>query len=240
MQSNLPDLRITEPQLEKLIGLEVNNVLMFDIFNTPISQAWRHPQRFLSLCLTVFFIFGFILALVFTFGLLLARNSGQSFEDPANIFWFLQVAAIASLIVTLACNLYLWMKAKNFIELINLLDEVNKYNELIEAVEIVEKLEAASKSEINLMNRSALIASLEITRESLIAALKTEKLLRENKGLIARRHEVFAYLENNFTNLMALDTSNKAGEYGRLLNESLQIGIDVHKEVKKLQKRRVS
>lgn len=65
-------------------------------------------------------------------------------------------------------------------------------------------------------------------------------MLRENKGLIARRYEVFAYLENNFTSLMALDSSNKAGEYGRLLNESLQIGMSVHKEVRKLQKRRVS
>lgn len=155
MRSNLPDLKITEKQLDKLIGLEVNNVLMFEIFTTPISQILRHPQRLFSLCLTVFFIFGFILASVFTVGLLLARNSGQSFEDTANIFRFLQVAAIVSLIVTLACNLYLWIKAKNFLELIKLINEVNKYNELIEAVEIVEQLEAASQSEINMMNKDA-------------------------------------------------------------------------------------
>ncbi|GET37866.1 hypothetical protein [Microseira wollei] len=121
-----------------------------------------------------------------------------------------------------------------------MLDEVNKYNELIEAVDIVERLEAVSQSELNLIDRDTLITALEVTRESLIAALSTEKLLRENKGLIARRYQFFYYLENNFTNLMALDTNNKAGEYGRLLNESLQIGMSVHKEVRKLQKRQVS
>ncbi len=239
MHSNLHRFKITEKELYNLIGLEVNNVLMLDAFNLPVSQILRHPQRLFSLCLAEFFMFGFILVVVFTIGLLLARNSSQSFEDTYNIFLFLQMAVVISLMVTLGCNLYLWIKAKNFLELLNLLDEVNKYNELIEAVDIIERLEAVSQSERNLMNRDALIAALEVTRESLIAALSTEKLLRENKGLIARRAEVFAYLENNFTSLMALDTSNKAGEYGRLLNESLQIGMSVHKEVRKLQKRRV-
>ena len=239
MDSNLHRFKIAEKEIEKLIVLDLTNVLMFDTFNIPLSQIWRHPQRLLSLILTVFLSFGLILAIVFTVCLLLARNSGQSFEDTSNIFLFLQVAVVISLILTLGCNIYLWIKAKNFLELINLLDEVNKYNELVEAVDIIERLEAANQSERNLMNRDALISAIEITRSSLIAALRTEKLLRENKGLIARRSEIFAYLENNFTTLMALDSSNKAGEYGRLLNESLQIGMSVHKEVRKLQKRRV-
>jgi hypothetical protein len=237
MHSNLRGLKISEKELENLIGLESNNVLIIDILNNPISQTLRRPQRLFSLCLTVFLIFGLILVVVFTVNLLLARNAGQSFEDPANIFGFLQVSLVVSLIMTVGCTFYLWIKAKNFLELINLLHEVKKYNELIEAVDFIERLEAASQSERNLMNRDALIATLEITRESLIAGLRTERLLRDNKGLIARRYEFFAYLEENFTTLMALDTSNKAGEYGRLLNESLQIGMSVHQEVRKLQKK---
>jgi len=240
MRSNFNRLKIDEKYLETLLGFEVNNVLMLDIFNMTISQILRHTQRLFSLCLAEFLIFGLILVVVFTVGLLLARNSGQSFEDTYNILRFLQVAVVISLMLTLGCNLYLWIKAKNFLDLKNLLDEVNKYNELIEAVDIVERLEAVSQSELNLIDRDTLITALEVTRESLIAALSTEKLLRENKGLIARRYQVFSYLENNLTNLMALDTNNKAGEYGRLLNESLQIGMSVHKEVRKLQKRQVS
>lgn len=239
MRSNLNRLKIDGKELETLIGLEVNNVLMLDIFNTPMSQTLRHPQRLFSLCLTEFFIFGFTLVVVFTLSLLLARNSGQSFEDAASIFRFLQIALVISLLVTIGWNIYLRIKGKHFLELLNLLNEVNKYNELIEAVDIIERLETAS-TELNLMNRDALIAALEVTRASLIAGLRTEKLLRENKGLIARRYEVFAYLENNFTTLMSLDSNNKAGEYGRLLNESLQIGMSVHKEVRKLQNRRGS
>jgi len=34
---------------------------------------------------------------------------------------------------------------------------------------------------------------------------------------------------------MSFEVSNQANEYGRLLNESLQIGMSVHKEVRKLQ-----
>ncbi|CAD5917594.1 hypothetical protein PCC9214_00446 [Planktothrix tepida] len=33
---------------------------------------------------------------------------------------------------------------------------------------------------------------------------------------------------------MALDVTNQASEYGRLLNETLEIGMSVHQEVRKL------
>ncbi|GET37865.1 hypothetical protein [Microseira wollei] len=115
MHSNLHRLKLAGKELENLIGLEVNNLLMLDIFNMTISQILRHPQRLFSLCLAEFLIFGLILVVVFTVGLLLARNSGQSFEDTYNIFRFLQVAVVISLMVTLGCNLYLWIKAKNFL-----------------------------------------------------------------------------------------------------------------------------
>ena len=36
---------------------------------------------------------------------------------------------------------------------------------------------------------------------------------------------------------MSFDMSDSASEYGRLLNESLRIGITVHKEMRKLQNR---
>jgi hypothetical protein len=64
------------------------------------------------------------------------------------------------------------------------------------------------------------------------------RILRENKDFIDRRYELFANIESNLAALMALDVSDRASEYGRLLNEALEIGMSVHKEVRKLQNER--
>ena len=40
---------------------------------------------------------------------------------------------------------------------------------------------------------------------------------------------------NNLANLQALQVSTEAGEYARLLNQSLQIAVDVQSQIRKLQ-----
>jgi hypothetical protein len=69
-------------------------------------------------------------------------------------------------------------------------------------------------------------------REDLVRAGKTERILRDNKKLLAHNQELFV---NNLANLQALQLSIQAGEYAQFLNESLQIALDVQAEISKLQ-----
>ncbi len=62
--------------------------------------------------------------------------------------------------------------------------------------------------------------------------MKTERILRDNKKLLANNQELFV---NNLANLQALQLSSQAGEYAQFLNESLQIALDVQAEIRKLQ-----
>ncbi len=71
------------------------------------------------------------------------------------------------------------------------------------------------------LNRNDVVKALEVTRESLICALQTERILRENQDFIMKRYELFASMENNLSALMNFDVKNQATEYGRLLNEAL-------------------
>ncbi len=66
----------------------------------------------------------------------------------------------------------------------------------------------------------------------MIRALKTERILRENKNFIISNNELFA---NNLPTLSAMQVSEQASEHGRLLNEALQIALDVQLEMKRLQ-----
>jgi hypothetical protein len=66
----------------------------------------------------------------------------------------------------------------------------------------------------------------------LICALKTERILRENKKFIAGTTELF---DNNLTTLQALQVNEEASEHRRLLGEALQIAVGVQEEMKKLE-----
>ncbi|MBD0304078.1 MAG: hypothetical protein ICV85_18510 [Tolypothrix sp. T3-bin4] len=66
----------------------------------------------------------------------------------------------------------------------------------------------------------------------------TEKILRENQGLLARRYDLFTNIENNLASLKTLEVKERANEYTELLNEALQIGMSVHQEVQKFSQAR--
>jgi hypothetical protein len=135
-------------------------------------------------------------------------------------------------------NVYLWKQCQKVKSLARLMDEVDKYNGVIQAITLVDELELVGNSttQLNhLSNRQEVVEALKVTKESLISALRVQRILRRHKSFIGSRYELLANLENNLNTLMSFEVSNHASEYGRLLNESLQIGMSVHKEVRKLQ-----
>lgn len=120
--------------------------------------------------------------------------------------------------------------------LAHLLDEVDKHNEIIAAVDVIDELGSVKNSTISLIDRKEVLAALTATRESLVCALMTEKILRKHKRFIARRHELFNNIETNLAALQNLQVNNQADEYGQLLNEALEIGMSVHQEIRKFER----
>ena len=114
----------------------------------------------------------------------------------------------------------------------NIFDEIDNYNTVVKAIDINDQLEAAGNGELRLSNREKVIAALKVTRDNLISALKTERILRKNKAFISRNSELLA---TNLTALQALQVSSEASEYGKLLDEALQVAVDVQEEIKKLE-----
>ncbi|MEG4345386.1 hypothetical protein QUB70_19235 [Microcoleus sp. A003_D6] len=150
----------------------------------------------------------------------------------AYLLWFaLHFAAIVGLIFEDAWKI--WCSSQNK-HLVNLFDDVDRYNGIIKAIEINDKIEDAGNAEVKIGDRSKVIQALQLIRDDLVRALKTERILRENNKFVATNSELFA---NNLTSLNALLLSDRASEKGRLLNEALQLAIGVQAEMKKLQDR---
>nr|MDJ0774478.1 hypothetical protein [Mastigocoleus sp. MO_167.B18] len=128
---------------------------------------------------------------------------------------------------------WLWRRKVSPESLAKLLDEVDEYHKLIEAIDINDQLASSGNLQSNLEDREKVIAALKLIREDLVRALKTERILRDNKKLIAQKHEL---LIDNLSNLQALQASSEASEYAQLLNQSLQIALDVQDQIRKLRK----
>ncbi|MBD2359403.1 hypothetical protein H6G41_33315 [Tolypothrix sp. FACHB-123] len=124
------------------------------------------------------------------------------------------------------------LKAKITHSLQILLNDVDRYNAIIKAIDINDQIEDAGNLDVSIRERERVIEALKITRNDLVRALKTEKILRENKNFILNHSDFFA---NNLATLTAMQVTEQATEHGRMLNEALQIALDVQHEMKKLQ-----
>jgi hypothetical protein len=148
------------------------------------------------------------------------------------LFWFaMHLIAIAGLIFEDAWKIRCSHQNKH---LINLFDDVDRYNGIIKAIEINDRIEDAGNSQVKIGDRAKVIQALHLIKDDLVRALKTERILRENKKFVTTNSELFA---TNLKTLNALQISDRASEQSRLLNEALQLALKVQAEINLLQSR---
>jgi hypothetical protein len=112
-----------------------------------------------------------------------------------------------------------------------LLDEVEKYHQVVQAIDIHDQLGNSGNSQSSISDREQVISALQLIREDLVRALESERILRDNKKLLANNQDLVV---NNLANLQTLPVSSQASEYAQLLNQSLQIALDVQAELVKI------
>jgi hypothetical protein len=134
-------------------------------------------------------------------------------------------------LIKLGISISGWVKFKSVRRLVK---EVDRYSAVIRAVDINDQLEEAGNPGVGLSDREKVIQALGIMKADLVRALKTERILRENKKFIAQHPQLFT---TNLTALTALQLSDRASEYGRVLDQALQIAVGVQEEMRKLQNR---
>ena len=210
MQSDLAGLEITKGELKHLSGMSLSKILRPPTKTKYLSEGLKSLLIFLLLLISYWMVVQILnqyyLLLILIYG---GMAVGLFLED------------IYKIVIT----------NKNQ-RLIKLFDDVDKYNSIIQAIAINDKIEAAGNSQVKLGNRTEVIKALKLIREDLIRALKTERIIRENKKFIDDNTDLFAI---NLNTLTALQINDNASEHGRLLNEALQIAIEVREEMKKLE-----
>ncbi|MEB3826286.1 hypothetical protein [Phormidium sp. CCY1219] len=221
MRPDLQDLPITSRELKRLSGVDIEAVIHFS-FPTLIALDSGSESPFFIRHLPHFFTF--IIGL--SYGTLMNR---LQLNFPAS-FLFLLLELFLGIIASKLIQFF-WVKKYVTQSLPGLIRDVERFNGTIKAIDINDRLEEAGNPDVHIQNREQVIEALQLTREDLIRALKTEKILRKNRKFIARNPEIFA---NNLTALTALQVSDRATEHGRLLNEALQIALSANQEMGKI------
>ncbi|MBD1891462.1 hypothetical protein H6F82_19515 [Coleofasciculus sp. FACHB-SPT9] len=232
MQADLENLQMTKEDLETLVDLDPSTALAIDAYRGFIL---KNPKQMLSVLLTELFILMLVLIFVMPVSLILLRNAGSLPGNTDGVTRLLIIISSISLLGVLIWNAYFWQQVKQVKSLSRLLDKVDKYNRVIQAIALIDELESASRSPSrcnNLSTRKEVIQALSITKETLSSALQAEMLMRKHRQFLSNHYELFANLEENLTSLLSFSLSDRVDEYSCLLNESLQIGISVHKELK--------
>ncbi|WP_413171405.1 hypothetical protein [Anabaena azotica] len=235
MRDDLVGLEISHQQLEELTNLPVHNELIL------ITKSLKKLGKYLieKMRGTEGATVVFIGCCTFVFAYLLFDIFLKIFiikiPIPSGILLILFSVWMGGFIQTI---LYMiWKVKNNFLKsnmtnsLRILLNDVKRYNDVINAININDQIEEAGNLEVGIKQRKKVIAALNLTKSDLIRALKTERILRENKNFILSNSELFA---NNLATLTSMQVTEQATEHGRLLNEALQIALDVQHEMSRL------
>lgn len=235
MKPDLDALRIMPREIEGLTGLEVNEIFIGGVFGGTYRQViWQQPKRLLSFCLTQMIVTILVFIFSLPLGLLVIRDSARSVNELPTILLFLQSTIGTTLILIIAWNIYMRVKARSLQTLSHLLAEIDRYNDVVQAVDVLDQLDSVSHRERSGSDRHHLIEALTVTRNSLICGLMTEKILRQNRRLLNRQYDLFTTIESNLIALKTLEVNHQANEYRELLQAALQIGTSVHQEVHQL------
>ena len=220
MQPDLQGLEISPGELRHLTGVDPTEVFRPTILhNSKERFHFLFQEVLLSLALMPI-----IVGLLHVFVIL-------PFIGSSLIATLITLIVVPIVIVAVR---WFWLKGNSPMTLCSLLDEVDRYNAVIKAIHINDQLEAAGTTKI-LSERHKVIEALTLVKEDLVTALRAEKILRENRTFLISNPELLA---TNLRTVQTLQVNDRASEYGRLLNEALQIATGVQEEMAKLQNKR--
>lgn len=215
MRSDLQELEITLGELKRLTGFNFR----IKSKNTLVASKLKLDDIW-GMSVWLFFFFPFC-----GLGTLLHFSGLREYQDH----WSLIIlSTIIFIIASVSIGIYLWQPIKKDRHLI---DGVNQHNKIINNLDVLDQLESVGNP-VKLSEREKVLEALMINRQNLVRALETGRILRENPKFKPEQFNI------DLSGLRALQATEKATEYGRFLDEILQIGINVQSEMRKLESNR--
>jgi hypothetical protein len=235
MSVNWEGLEITQEELEDLLNFNLLSSWAIDFSRVFLLRNQRYLFSLLFIESSSLFLSYF---LFFSLNLIVLRNFNWLTNSSNGFILVFISATFFSLCLLILLNIYLWHKAKKVKIFAVLLEKVKQYNQLIAHLKLLTELDSLnSGSKIKIDNSPEKIEfkkALELTKNSLIRSIELEKVLNRDRHLASNRYQLLANLEFGLVNLDPV-TSVEQNDYQQLLTEVVEIGLSVHKEMRKTQ-----
>ena len=218
------DLRLSNREIESLSGLEVSahsvGGMMDGVYRV---STLRHPTDWLGCLISEAIALSLLFMLTLPIGLGIMRWS----EDSVGMM--LTGMGVSTLVIELGWTSYRVKRSRSLQTLLHLLDEIDRYHEVLDAVAVLEELQSIRQSQAQSF-LPAHLETLQVTRDCLVAGLRTEQILRTRTG--RRPQEAgLEQLAHSLVTLKALSVQEQADDYSTLLSQALEIGQSVQEEL---------
>ncbi len=224
--TGIPIASLLESEVEQWTGLEINELYVGDWLSGCFRRSAGNPslagrQLFSQFCaLTI----AFVLCLPLGF-------AGLGGQAPGHLLRFVLGPAIVSGLLFSVWQLSLRRQGDRLGRLLLLLEEVDRYNQVIAAVELLGQLQALNPSPSPVRDPDVL-QGLDLTRQTLVVALQTDRLLRQSLGKSALLGlPGLAQIEENLLQLRSIEVAQQGQETAELIGQALAIGLRVRSEL---------
>lgn len=225
---NLKELQLTQDELETLTKLHFSQAWINFSFRPSSLKSFR---AFLDLAITEVILLMITSIFCIPIVLLVLRNTSWLLINNQDAIAFFTVGFGTALIVFLGMNGLFWWRSHRYRSLDRILLDVDRYNDIIQSIQIFQELESHHASRQSLEQQSQLLQALTITRENLVCAIMTDRILRKNQRFLSRRQELLENIETNLITLQAVQLPAEASDYQQFLNDALQIALSVRQEL---------
>jgi hypothetical protein len=227
--SNILQLMIPLREIEHLTELEVGEVF---VSRTYRISALKRPMPLLNFCAKQLLAVGLVWMVgMIPVGRWIEGNYGPIDDHQQQ---FVAINSSIDLTVITGWNLYMWRRRKRIKTLLRLLDEVDQFNRIIQSVNVVQELSVA-RGDMGSPD-GEVMRVLQLTRQSLLAGLQVDRLLRAYQDSHPIQRSLVQEIETNLADLQELRTHRELDDYGQLLHQACQIGTSVYQELQELSK----
>lgn len=221
--TDFAQLKISPAQVRELLAIDAIAPLVLDGVKCLVL---RQPQALLSFLLTeVFLLFGILIVVLP--GVLVVANNQLKLDGTASSGVLLALTLTIGLGVWALVNVFLSWRGWRLRSLVLLLHRIEQHNQLVSALEVV-----AAFPDANTNPTDEVLETLSTLRESLLGRIRLERLNRSHGNLLGQHQVLIAQLEQQLDTLLQVEPDDPHTEAARLLQEAVELGVAVHREVR--------
>ncbi|MEM8637678.1 MAG: hypothetical protein AAGG51_02500 [Cyanobacteria bacterium P01_G01_bin.54] len=223
--THLADLKISPAQCQELLAIEAIAPLVLDGLKL---FYLRQPQALVSFLFTeLFLLFGGLIVVLPL--VLVVANNQLDLDSVATSGALLQLTVGIALGVWGLLNGVLGWRAWRLRSLALLHHRIEQYNQLVTALEVVAAFPATGTPPT-----AEVTETLATLRTSLLGRIQLERLNRQHQNLLGQHQTLIAQLDQQLDALLQVETEDPNTEAARLLQEAVELGVTVHREVRQI------